>query len=182
MLCVVSPLHLLNCRSKTAKKWRNDKAPNYFVNDTGINHRIVLPKFWRESFVISEKTTSIWHRHPPVVYYVTLVFPIGVIYSKHRLIRAKICCDFLFQIKQLSELPVQRFSQWCASVSREIVRVRGLSKWSLADLRSKSAYGIVICNPHLAQLRVVPWSEGSLKLWPCGFIQLIQWSILADDN
>ena len=37
----------------------------------------------------------------------------------------------------------------------------------LADLRSKSAYGIVICNPHLAQLRVVPrsqWSEGSPKL------------------
>ena len=37
----------------------------------------------------------------------------------------------------------------------------------LADLRSKSAYSIVICNPHLAQLRVVPrsqWSEGSLKL------------------
>ena len=34
-------------------------------------------------------------------------------------------------------------------------------------LQILSAYSIVICNQHLAQLRVVPrsqWSEGSLKL------------------
>ena len=40
----------------------------------------------------------------------------------------------------------------------EVMVIKGALPF-LADLRSKSAYSIMICNQHLAQLRVVPMSQ-----------------------